>query len=529
MLLGALIEGLGLGVHGGRAVADPDSVRVCDITEDSRTALPGSLFIARAGAKSDGRKFIASAIEAGAEAVLTDAAPDAAPDRGLLGAHPHAVFVVTPDMPRVAAVLAERFYGGPTARLKVMGVTGTNGKTTVAHCVHQLMNGTRRRCGLIGTVQIDDGTELSDAVMTTPPACELSATFAHMLEAGCVAAAMEVSSHSLHQHRTTALNYACGVFTNLTGDHLDYHGTMADYAEAKATLFGLLAPGATAIVNMDDPWHARMLRGCRAKVLRCSIESGNGAECRAEAGEASFAGTRARYTGPWGSFEAMLRMVGRHNLMNTLQAVASAWVMGVPVDELERGAALMEAPPGRLERVTTGAKRCEDFAVFVDYAHTDDALANVLRAARPLVRKGSSLRAVFGCGGDRDRTKRPRMAKVACELADRVVLTSDNPRTEKPGAIIDEVLKGVPAADRGRVEIDADRRVAIHKAVRACGAGDVLVIAGKGHETYQLLPDNQGGIRRIDFDDRTVAREALMELAAPARPGAGDLPTLLTM
>ncbi|MFM9959481.1 MAG: UDP-N-acetylmuramoyl-L-alanyl-D-glutamate--2,6-diaminopimelate ligase [Phycisphaerales bacterium] len=542
MKLGALIDGLGLTVHGGAATTDASAVRVCDITEDSRTALPGSLFIARSGTKTDGRKFIAAALDAGAEVVLADSPPDAA----LLREHPGTVFLTTADVPRVAAILAERYYGNPTSRLKLMGVTGTNGKTTVAHCVHRLLNATKRKCGLIGTVQIDDGSEVSEAVMTTPPACELSATFAHMLEAGCVAAAIEVSSHSLHQHRTTALNYACAVFTNLTGDHLDYHGTMEHYAAAKATLFELLPPTATAIVNVDDPWHQRMLQDCRAKVLRCSLRGAGGEEqhtggppvppftvdCRVEAGEPTFAGTRVRYLGPWGAFEINLSMVGRHNLMNTLQAVAAAWAMGaagagaggVPLDELARAATLMEAPPGRLERVAAPERggASDDFAVFVDYAHTDDALANVLRAARPLVRTGSMLRVVFGCGGDRDRTKRPRMARTCCELADHVTITSDNPRTEKPSAIIDEILTGVPAKERSRVDIHADRRQAIFHAVGLCRAGDVLVIAGKGHETYQLLPDGppgggagSGGIRRIDFDDRIVAREALRTQAVP--------------
>ncbi len=511
MRLGSLIEGLGLGVHPGKAVGDALGARVCDITEDSRTALPGSLFIARAGTKTDGRRFIAAALEAGAEVVLGDGAPDAE----LARAHPGVVFLATGEVARTAAVLAERFYGNPTSRLKLMGVTGTNGKTTVAHCVHRLMNASKRRCGLIGTVQIDDGTEVSEAVMTTPPACELSATFAQMLEAGCVAASIEVSSHSLHQHRTTALRYACAVFTNLTGDHLDYHGTMERYADAKATLFELLPPEATAIVNTDDPWHGRMIRGCRAGVLSCSLDPASGAACRVEAGPAGFGGARARYLGPWGSFEITLSMVGRHNLMNTLQAVAAAWVMGVSAEDLARAAALMEAPPGRLERVT-GPEGSGDFAVFVDYAHTDDALANVLRATRPLVPRGSSLRVVFGCGGDRDRTKRPRMARTCCDLADHVTITSDNPRTEKPGAIIDEILAGVPASERGRVDVHADRRRAIFHAVGLCRPGDVLVIAGKGHETYQLLPDGAGGIRRIDFDDRTVAREALEQLEKQA-------------
>jgi len=314
---------------------------------------------------------------------------------------------------------------------------------------------------------------------------------------------MEVSSHSLHQHRTTALQYACAVFTNLTGDHLDYHGTMEEYAEAKATLFGLLAPGATAIVNMDDPWHARMLEGCRAKVLRCSLEASRGAECRAEAGEATIAGTRVRYTGPWGSFEAMLGMVGRHNLMNTLQAIAAAWVMGVPASELEGAAGLMEAPPGRLERVTAPGRH-EDFAVFVDYAHTDDALANVLRAARPLVRKGSALRVVFGCGGDRDRGKRPIMGEIATRLADVTIVTDDNPRSEVPA----DIRAAIMAAAPGAIEI-GDRRQAIRAVVDMLTAGDTLVVAGKGHEEGQTI-----GAETFPFSDHDEVRNALKGLAA---------------
>lgn len=511
MRLAELIDGLGLRVRGASGVGGVDAaaLRVCDITEDSRTALPGSLFIARPGTKSDGRAFIRAAVEAGAEAVLTDSEPDAA----ALSVGPGVVYLVSANVPETAAVLAERFYGNPTRRLKLMGVTGTNGKTTIAHAVHQILNATKRRCGLIGTVMIDDGREVADAVMTTPPACELSGTFAHMLEAGCVAAAMEVSSHSLDQHRTTALDYDVAVFTNLTGDHLDYHGTMERYADAKATLFRILRPDAAAVVNADDPWHTRMVRDCKARVLRCSLDAATGPDCRVEAQAPTFNGTRAAFIGPWGRFEATIAMVGRHNLMNCLQAIAAAHLMGVPTDELSRTAPLLAAPPGRLERVTAPGLE-HPFAVFVDYAHTDDALANVLRAARPLVSAGSSLRVVFGCGGDRDRTKRPRMARVCCELADHVFVTSDNPRTEQPAAIIDDILEGVPDAARARVAIDADRRAAIHHAVASCRAGDVLVIAGKGHETYQLLPDGKGGIRRTDFDDRLVAREALAATVA---------------
>ena len=500
MKLGELVEGLDVRVIGG----DGLHCRVCDVTEDSRTTLPGSLFIARPGLKSDGRSFIADAVAAGASVILGDAS--------LASQHlPHGVTVVTTgDVPLVSAIVAERFYGAPTSKFAVVGITGTNGKTTTAHAVHRLLNSARIRCGLIGTVQIDDGRELSDAVMTTPPACELSNTFATMLDAGCTAAAMEVSSHALHQRRVGALRFSVGVFTNLTGDHLDYHGTMAAYADAKAMLFDSLAPDATAVVNIDDPAYTRMIRGCRATILRCTVDPAKQAECRAVGGACTLAGTRVEYSGPWGSFETTISMVGRHNLMNTLQAIAAGWSLGLTLEQLKRAAPLMEPPPGRLERVSVPGQG--DFAVFVDYAHTDDALRNVLGAMRPLVSApGAKLRVVFGCGGDRDRTKRPRMGRAACELADDVVITSDNPRTEQPGAIIDEVLKGVPASDRGKVRVDADRAVAIRKGVESCRPGDALVIAGKGHETYQILPDGKGGSYRIDFDDRLVAREALLD------------------
>lgn len=514
MTLGELIYGLGLHVHAG--VSDPLSLRVCDITEDSRTAMPGSLFIARPGTKTDGRRYIGAAVEAGAEGVLMDAPPDG----DLLRSSPGVVFIESRDVPRDGAAIAERFYGSPTSKLKLVGITGTNGKTTTAHAVHQALNSAGRRCGLIGTVSVDDGRELAEAVMTTPPACELSATFATMLEHGCSAAAMEVSSHALDQRRVSALKFAVAVFTNLTGDHLDYHGTTERYADAKAMLFESLSPDAVAVVNADDPWSERMTRRCSASVWTCS-QSG-GATCVVRAGASSVDGTPAVFAGPWGEFETVLKMVGKHNLMNALQAVAASHAAGLGLADLRHAVSLMVPPPGRLERVTVSDAGDDGFAVFVDYAHSDDALANVLRAARPLVtRPGAKLRVVFGCGGDRDRTKRPRMAGVCCELADHVVITSDNPRTEQPSGIIDEILSGVPDAARSRVVVEADRRRAIGLAIQRCAPGDVLIVAGKGHENYQLLPDGAGGVRRIDFDDRLVAREALRRRAASVTEGAG--------
>lgn len=501
MELGELIAGLKVRTA---AAAPRTSVRICDITDDSRTVLPGSLFIARAGTRTDGRLFIPDALKAGASAVLTDD-PDVALPRG-----GGVALLVSDDVPRVAAEMAERFYGSPSNRLTLVGITGTNGKTTTAHLVHQMLNGAGTRCGLIGTVEIDDGREVCRAEMTTPPATELSRTFSVMLENGCRAAAMEVSSHALDQGRVAALRFTVGVFTNLTGDHLDYHGTMEAYAAAKARLFQMLPVSGWAIVNAEDPYAEAMVEGCRARVLRCRVaDRPTGAQdegaCVAVIEEMNIRGTRAEMTGPWGTFQARMGLVGRHNVMNALQAVAAAFGAGVPASSLGKLVSVASAPPGRLEPVTDLRA---PFAVMVDYAHTDDALRKVLTALRPLMGSGKLL-VVFGCGGDRDRTKRPRMGKAAAELADHVIVTSDNPRTERPSDIIDEILSGVPGDLRAKVTVDADRKKAIERAVHAAGPGDLVLIAGKGHETEQIMPDGKGGTIKYHFDDREVAREAL--------------------
>jgi UDP-N-acetylmuramoyl-L-alanyl-D-glutamate--2,6-diaminopimelate ligase len=514
MMLAELIADLPVRTARGATPA----LRICDITDDSRTVLPGSLFIARPGAKADGRAFVPDALRAGAAAILTDD-PCLSLPKGS-----SACLLISDDVPIVAARIAERFYGSPSGRLDLIGITGTNGKTTTAHLVHQILNGVGVRCGLIGTIEIDDGREVATASLTTPPAAELSRTFGVMLENGCQAAAMEVSSHALDQARVAALSYDVAVFTNLTGDHLDYHGTMDAYADAKSRLFRMLPESGWAIVNAEDPWSERMLRACRARVLRCSVHDAPPdprhraapaqaapGECRAVIHSTSMTGTDLELAGPWGAFRATLRLVGRHNAMNALQAAAAAWAAGAQMPALERQLAAASPPPGRLQPVTPPS---HPFAVFVDYAHTDDAMRQALTTLRPLVRDGR-LSVVFGCGGDRDRTKRPRMGAAAAELADQVYITSDNPRTERPSEIIDQILTGIPGEARHKVHIDADRRRAIQHALGALRPRDVALIAGKGHETYQILPDGRGGTHTIHFDDREVAREALA-LRAPA-------------
>jgi UDP-N-acetylmuramoyl-L-alanyl-D-glutamate--2,6-diaminopimelate ligase len=500
------------------AAAPLTPIRVCDLTEDSRTVVPGSLFVARKGAKADGGKFIADALAAGAVAVLTDDAGTTLPRQH--GSDP--ALLVADDVPAVSAQIAERFYGHPSSKLRLIGVTGTNGKTTTTWLIHRILNSARMRCGLIGTVVVDDGVQIAAAEMTTPPAIELSRTLSVMVEAGCKAAVMETSSHALHQDRVAALRFDAAVFTNLTGDHLDYHGTMDAYAAAKAKLFQQLpADKGTAIVNGEDPYTDKILQGCKAPVLRCSVGEGTGRSplpggsgnggaslCRVTALSMSMNGTQVQLDGPWGTIQEHVHLVGRYNLMNVLQAVAACHAIGLTSQSIARGLAGATAPPGRLEPVTPPG---HSFAVFVDYAHTDDALSKVLATVRPLVKSGGRLFVVFGCGGDRDRTKRPRMGAAAAKFADVVIVTSDNPRTESPGSIIDQILAGIPAEQRGKVAVQADRMRAIFHAIALARPGDIVVIAGKGHETEQILPAPHapGGTVSRHFDDREVARAAL--------------------
>ncbi|MCE2882447.1 MAG: UDP-N-acetylmuramoyl-L-alanyl-D-glutamate--2,6-diaminopimelate ligase [Planctomycetaceae bacterium] len=488
MKLSTILEGLSVCRTDG---SDPD---IWSIVEDSRKVREGALFIARSGTKSDGAAFLADALGRGAAAVVC-AAGTARP-----AALPSSVaWVECEDPALVAALAGERFHGNPSSALELVGVTGTNGKTTIAYLTQQLFSAAGTRCGLVGTVEIDDGARRVPSALTTPPALELSELFARMLENGCRAAAMEVSSHSLAQHRVAALRFRTGIFTNLTGDHLDYHGTMERYADAKATLFRMLDESGTAVINIDDPWHKAMLPP-RAKLLTTSVLDPK-ADCHATIHRMGLDAMDVTFRGPWGLLELRLPLVGRHNAMNALQAAAAAWSRGVDGERLGRALATCQAPPGRLQPVQVGGA---GFSVLVDYAHSDDALANVLRALRPTLPEGGRLRVVFGCGGDRDRTKRPRMAKVACEGADEVIVTSDNPRTEDPDAIIAEILTGVPGDAHGRVQVEADRARAIALAVSTAREGDIVLIAGKGHEDYQII-----GSEKRSFDDRREAEAAL--------------------
>jgi UDP-N-acetylmuramoyl-L-alanyl-D-glutamate--2,6-diaminopimelate ligase len=559
MDLDQLIAGIGIRRLSAVVRGKSASVRICDITEDSRTVMPGSLFVARRGEKSDGRAFVPAAIAAGAVAILSDDPALRLPlPSGPGHTQEHAELLLAEDLPLAAARVAERFYGDASSKLATIGVTGTNGKTTITWLVHQALNGLGVRCGMMGTVCIDDGTEIAPATLTTPPALEVSRTISRMLESGCRACVMETSSHALHQRRVGGVRFRIGVFTNLTHDHLDYHGTMEKYAESKAILFDMLpageatsiggkpSTGGVAIVNADDTWHERMVRDTSARVVRCSIDRGS--ESRLGAGRAAqwrgsvlgttLAGMDCRIIAPSDAvggdeveWSVRLPLIGAHNLMNALQACAVLRELGVAGDDIRAAMETCKAPPGRLELVTSWG---DPLAVYVDYAHTDDALQRVLAVGRDVVNAGAPERAaniggggaasgggrlwvVFGCGGDRDRTKRPKMGGVAAELADRLVITSDNPRTEDPRAILEQVVQGVPASQRYKATVEIDRRRAIELAVREAQPGDLIIIAGKGHEDYQILPDGHGGTTKIHFDDREVASEALL--------ARGDIPS----
>lgn len=496
MNLAALIKDLDVHVAHG----DPASVRVCDITEDSRTVVTGSLFVARPGTQDDGSKYIAEAERAGASAILTT------PESAATISPARAVVLTSDQLPLDAALLAERFYGNPGSKLTLVGVTGTNGKTTVAHLVRHLLRASGRRCGLIGTVEIDDGCERAEATMTTPPAIEISRTLATMVESGCDCAVVEVSSHALAQRRVGALSFKAAVFTNLTGDHQDYHGSMEEYASAKAMLFESLAQDAVAIINADDPHAERMVRGCAAPVIHC----GNGADASVTLADTYMFGSRLDLVGAWGAITARTKFLGEHNATNTLQAVAVAHALGVDDTTLASALPGAHPPTGRLEPVESDA----DVHVLVDFAHTDDALASALGAARSAMPDGASLWAVFGAGGEKDQTKRPRMGAVATKLADRVVITSDNPRREEPHTIISQIRDGIDAGNHHRVRVDADREHAIRGAIREASPGDVIVLAGKGHEREQELPDGLGGVRVVPFDEVGIARSALAERIA---------------
>ena len=478
------------------ALAGSDAVEIAGLAYDSRKVGPGDLFFCVSGFRSDGHEFAPAAVEAGAAALVVE--------RPLgLGVPELQVTSVR----RAMAPLAARFYDDPARELRVVGVTGTNGKTTSAYLVRELLQADGSSCGLLGTVKSVIGGAEREVQRTTPEAIDLQADLRAMLDGGDVACAMEVSSHALELGRTDAIPFAAALFTNLTQDHLDFHPTMEEYYRAKRKLFlpeqdGDTPPPGVSVVNAGDPYGRRLAQEVPGAV---TFAVGSPADYRAEDLRCGFSGCEFELLTPEGERAVRLPMPGHFNVANALGALAVAHRLGRGLDEcvaaLERGVRV----PGRFEPVDRG----QDFAVLIDYAHTPDSLENVLQAARELVASAAEpsrrVLCVFGAGGDRDRGKRPLMGEISARLADVTIVTSDNPRSEDPDAIIGEIFDGISAPPRHTVEGIVDRRSAIDTAVQEARSGDVLVIAGKGHEQGQEFADG----RKVPFDDAAVAGEAL--------------------
>lgn len=470
----------------GAKVEGPD-VEVRGLTHDSRMVRGGDIFFAVRGGHVDGASFIADAVRKGAVAVVAEAAWSPAPE---------VAAVSVPSVRGAMATMARLFRGKPDLRLKMVGVTGTNGKTTTAFLVKHLLQCSGVRCGLMGTVRYEMGDRVLPAPRTTPESSDFYWLLSKMIQEGCGAASIEVSSHALVQDRIAGGQFDVAIFTNLSRDHLDFHPTMDDYFGAKRRFFMEHAKdGATAVINAGDERGRELLADERVAFRKVSYAASNADICWALGGWTPSGGS-VEFSAGGERQGVLLPLVGEFNMENAAAAIGAVMALGVGFRDAVRW--LGDAPPvpGRLERVP-GAK---DFTVLVDYAHTDDALAKALGVLKGLPHR--RLICVFGCGGDRDRTKRPLMGRAASRLSDLVILTSDNPRSEEPGAIISEISEGLVAG--AAYEIIEDRRSAIRRAVELAGAGDIVLIAGKGHETYQEIAG-----ARFPFDDREVAAEAL--------------------
>ncbi len=479
------------------------------IAAHSDDVVPDAVFVAIRGFTHDGHAFVPEAVRRGAVAVVVEQ-PIAVPTG--------VTRVVVPNTRIALGLLSSAFYGHPSHALRVIGVTGTNGKGTTAHLIEAILGAWGQRCGVIGTTGAKVGTQTVALARTTPESYELQALLRRMVDAEFPYAVVEVASHALALHRVAGCRFQVAVFTNLTQDHLDFHKTFDEYRATKRRLFELVEPDGVGVVNADDPHGWYMSEGSRARVLTYGIA--HPADVQAEAIRLGQGRTDFIIRSPAGVHPVSTRLYGRFNVYNVLAATAVAVSQGVPLKVVADAVAQFNGVPGRFELVDEGQR----FPVVVDYAHTPDGLANVLRAGADLV--GGRTITVFGCGGDRDRTKRPIMGRIAVALADEVIVTSDNPRSEEPMAIIGEIVDGLGdggagAGDDalrngrsqppGRVQVEPDRRKAIFRAIELARPDDIVIIAGKGHEPYQEIR----GVRH-PFDDRTVAREALRQWHTPA-------------
>lgn len=481
-----LIELTG-GLRGARFDGDT-SVDIRSIEYDSRKVKAGTLFLAIRGYKTDGNAFIPQAVARGAAAVLTD-------EENVLSG---VTVVRVPDARKAMAVIADRFYGGPQSSLVMTAITGTNGKTTTAYMVKSIFESGGLSCGLIGTIRHIVGSETVQSNNTTPESPDIHSFLSRMAKSRQSACVMEVSSHALVLSRVYGISFRAAAFTNLTRDHLDFHGDFTSYLESKGILFSELSGDSSAVINGDDPSAPHIMRVSRGgRILTFGF--GKTCDLQPEVLEMDACGSRFVIRSPFGAIPVTLALPGRFNVMNAMAAAGIGLACGIPADVVSGGLGALTAVDGRFQTVDAG----QDFTVIVDYAHTPDALEHALSAAREITR--GRILSVFGCGGDRDRGKRPLMGGISARLADYTVVTSDNPRTEDPLQIIADITPGMNSGNE--YEIIPDRESAIRRALECAKPGDTVIIAGKGHEDYQII-----GAEKIHFDDAETACRLLKEM-----------------
>jgi UDP-N-acetylmuramoyl-L-alanyl-D-glutamate--2,6-diaminopimelate ligase len=475
------------GVYMSEPPEELADIKIAGIESDSRKIKSGDLFVALVGPKEDGSQFVPKAIEQGAKVIVQHG------DDFKTEEKEGVIFLTVPDTRKALEQLLRNFYSDVSKKIKVIGITGTNGKTTITYLLEAIFNTNNLPCGVIGTVNYRYGGKVFEAKNTTPGMVENHALLNDMVNAGCAYCAMEVSSHALDQSRVAGIDFNSAIFTNLTGDHLDYHKTMDSYFEAKTKLFIGLGPTATAVINTDDSYAEKLIKISDRKVKTYSTK--NNANYFAKEIKLNASGTNFILACPGGETEINTPLVGLHNVYNILSAIAVAHENGLSIEQIKKGLENLKNVPGRLESVINN----KGFAVLVDYAHTDDALANVLSSLRKVVT--GKIITVFGCGGDRDKTKRPRMGKVASELSGFSIITSDNPRSEEPEQIAKEIEVGCV---NNNYKIILDREDAIKEAIGMAQPDDCILIAGKGHENYQIFKN-----QTIHFDDKEIAKKYL--------------------
>jgi UDP-N-acetylmuramoyl-L-alanyl-D-glutamate--2,6-diaminopimelate ligase len=467
-------------------VRSGNSPRLCD---DSRIIEPGDIFVAVKGPNVDGHDFIPQVLAKGAKFIVCQ-------NPSVIPAQAGIQSVVVKDSSLALAVLAQAANGDPASRLTNLAVTGTKGKTTVTFLVRSCFQAAGEKCGLIGTVIYDNCIDVSPAPLTTPDCLTIAKSQAQMLKAGAKYMVIEASSHALDQNRVAAINFKAAAFTNLTGDHLDYHKTTENYFAAKSKIFESLSPNATAVLNKQSSYSKQIAAGTKAKILWFAVDEN--ADLSADIHSIDDSGTAFTLSYQGQSIRVKTPLLGRFNVANHLAAAGLCLAAGLDLKTVARGLSSLDAIPGRLENVKSDAP----FTVLVDFAHTDDALDNVLSTLKPLCK--ARLIVVFGCGGDRDKTKRPRMAKVVEKFADLAIVTSDNPRTENPNDIISQIVAGFKTPDSPKIKIEPDRKKAIALAIDSAQKNDVVIIAGKGHENYQII-----GKQKFPFSDQQIALDLL--------------------